>query len=209
MGTSGDVAIAYFDPWGWGVPEVSIHNADGTQACQQLDFWSNGWVQTSCTLTQTGVHTVIVRDWKSDGGAYNVQICKTACADPSDPFSLTFDVRHPSADSPDPVDLASGDFVHSNTDLVIRGKGVPLEFTRYYHSKSTYRGPLGAAWTHNYDMFLRFRGSTIDVQYPEGHGRIQSVRKQLCSESRDLRHPRRQWKRHLYTDHRYGHQVHV
>lgn len=76
---------------------------------------------------------------------------------------------HPVPETDDPVNTASGDFKHVHTDLAIPGRGVPLEFTRYYHSGSGAARSLGYGWTHSYDMYLEFTGADVTVFYPQGH----------------------------------------
>jgi YD repeat-containing protein len=56
----------------------------------------------------------------------------------------------------DPVDVASGAFIHENTDLSL-GSGSPrgLAFTRLYNSSmNREKSVLGYGWTHNYDIYL-------------------------------------------------------
>ncbi len=56
------------------------------------------------------------------------------------------------------VDVATGGFVHSQTDLVIGQPGAGgLVFTRYYQSKPT------AFWTHNHNGFIHGSGSDCSV----------------------------------------------
>ena len=56
----------------------------------------------------------------------------------------------------DPVNIATGNvFVHT-TDFKSIVSGLPpelqLTFTRYYNSRTSYTGPLGHGWTHNYNL---------------------------------------------------------
>ena len=51
----------------------------------------------------------------------------------------------------DPVNMATGNFIYSHTDLHIGGT-VPLSFKRFYNSQSRYKGALGEGWTHNYEI---------------------------------------------------------
>jgi RHS repeat-associated protein len=71
--------------------------------------------------------------------------------------------------TPDPVNTASGDGVHTHTDISIPGRGIPLQFTRYYHSGSTQARSLGVGWTHTYDMYLSISPAEVTVFYPDGH----------------------------------------
>ncbi|MEE8519568.1 MAG: DUF6531 domain-containing protein [Dehalococcoidia bacterium] len=89
--------------------------------------------------------------------------------DPTHPVS---DPNHPVSWTPDPVNTASGDFNYVHTDLAIPGRGIPLEFTRNYHSGSDTTRSLGHGWTHGFDMYLVFEGSDVTVFYPQGHAVI-------------------------------------
>jgi RHS repeat-associated protein len=81
----------------------------------------------------------------------------------------TSDPTYPSSDTRDPVDIASGNLSHQNTDVAVPGRGVSLSFTRYYNSGSLASRSLGLGWTHSYDSYLTFSGSDVTVFYPQGH----------------------------------------
>jgi RHS repeat-associated protein len=52
-----------------------------------------------------------------------------------------------------PVDVASGKMYTEHTDLCIDGP-LPFEFSRKWLSCSTYQGPIGTGWHHNWDISL-------------------------------------------------------
>jgi RHS repeat-associated protein len=55
----------------------------------------------------------------------------------------------------DPVDTATGAFVHSSLDLAFGVLGHPISFSRTYVSEGNRQeGPLGFGWTHTYNMGL-------------------------------------------------------
>jgi hypothetical protein len=56
----------------------------------------------------------------------------------------------------DPVNTYSGNFNYQESDFSIPVLGPPLEFVRSYNSQATgvYTSPLGAGWTHNYNIHL-------------------------------------------------------
>lgn len=54
----------------------------------------------------------------------------------------------------DPVILATGEFIMTETDLSIPGRGFPFEFKRTYRSQFNFNGPLGHNWDFNYREFL-------------------------------------------------------
>ncbi|RLG69470.1 MAG: hypothetical protein DRO11_07760, partial [Methanobacteriota archaeon] len=58
--------------------------------------------------------------------------------------------------SVEPVDLASGAYLHDRTDLSVgRGEPLGLHFTRSYNSSNNYtKRDLGYGWSHNYNIFL-------------------------------------------------------
>ena len=66
-------------------------------------------------------------------------------------------------ESPDPVILSSGEFVHQESELDLRAPGVAtLEFRRTYRSRSDLRSTLGSNWFHNHDIRVLWgRGATI------------------------------------------------
>ncbi len=59
----------------------------------------------------------------------------------------------------DPVNVASGNLVHQETDFVIPGRKLDVTWVRTYNSQSTYDGPLGYGWTHSYNMFVQVAGN--------------------------------------------------
>ena len=50
----------------------------------------------------------------------------------------------------DPVILYTGEFILTETDLQIPGRGFDFEFKRTYRSQYNFNGPLGFNWDHNY-----------------------------------------------------------
>ncbi len=54
----------------------------------------------------------------------------------------------------DPVDPGSGEFVLTETDLLIAGRGFNYEFTRSYSSQGEQQSPLGYNWDHTYNIYL-------------------------------------------------------
>jgi YD repeat-containing protein len=65
-------------------------------------------------------------------------------------------VRTPS--TIDPVSTVTGNMYHDETDIIIKGRGLPYVFTRSYNSgpgRVDQDGPLGFGWTHSYNMSLR------------------------------------------------------
>ena len=72
--------------------------------------------------------------------------------------------------SNEPVNTATGDYFNSPTDLTVPGKGIPFIFTRSYNSQDPYSGPMGANWTHSYNISLTVDGSgTVGIKQADGH----------------------------------------
>jgi hypothetical protein len=68
-----------------------------------------------------------------------------------------------------PIDVATGKMYYEMADLVIRGP-LPIELVRRYDSQSTFNGPLGFGWSHNYLMRLAFPATGRAV-FVDGQGR--------------------------------------
>ena len=65
------------------------------------------------------------------------------------------------------VNMVKGRFSFAATDLVVPGRGLSLDFTRYYHGtvvSSRYRSYLGQGWSHSYQWELDYEGK------PDGDG---------------------------------------
>ena len=61
------------------------------------------------------------------------------------------------------VNMVKGRFSFAETDLVVPGRGLSLEFTRYYHGtavSSRYRSYLGQGWSHTYQWQLDYERKT-------------------------------------------------
>lgn len=77
--------------------------------------------------------------------------------------------------SADPVNMVTGNLIHSERDISIKGRGgMPIVFERWYNSKSAKDSPLGFGWTHSLNHFIRFYGldggSSAKVSWTDGTG---------------------------------------
>jgi YD repeat-containing protein len=72
--------------------------------------------------------------------------------------------------------LDTGEFVYSEVDLSIPGRGFDFVFARTYRSQSIYSGPLGWGWDHNYNKRLVELYSG-DIIYYDGTGRRERYKK--------------------------------
>jgi len=86
---------------------------------------------------------------------------------PSSDYSLG-DQDDKSGSDADPVNTATGNFFHSETDLEIRTRGLVLEFARHYNSKDTTDGPLGISWNHSYNIVLKEMPNLVSVRWGNG-----------------------------------------
>lgn len=55
----------------------------------------------------------------------------------------------------DPVDVFTGQYMLTVTDVQIPSRGFPIQLTRLYRSGPVYFGPWGYNWDHNYNVYLR------------------------------------------------------
>jgi RHS repeat-associated protein len=54
----------------------------------------------------------------------------------------------------DPIELHTGELVHEEDDLVVRGAGIDFVFRRTYRSRAGFTGVLGTQWDHAYHVTL-------------------------------------------------------
>ncbi len=60
----------------------------------------------------------------------------------------------------EPINVATGNFWHTFTDLTLPGRGLPLQISRTYNSEDASRlSPLGYGWSHSYNMWIDRDGS--------------------------------------------------
>jgi RHS repeat-associated protein len=58
----------------------------------------------------------------------------------------------------DPVNMLTGALVHNETDLQVKGRGLPIVLARWYNSGNPQDGPLGWGWTHSFNHVLKLYG---------------------------------------------------
>ncbi|MFZ0033475.1 MAG: GLUG motif-containing protein, partial [Sedimentisphaerales bacterium] len=73
--------------------------------------------------------------------------------------------------SNDPVNTATGNFLHEETDLTIQTRTGPLEFKRFYNNQDIRTTSLGQGWTHSYYIMLAAdaTNTNINVRWGDGH----------------------------------------
>lgn len=152
---------------------VVTHNSD---IVAEIPVSSTRW---SCTLTlREGVNFIVAfshgEDERSRSDLSNsVELYydpyekyvgdldpKSACATLGGGYSSGFYA--------DPINTATGNFTHNETDLVVFGKS-PLMFQRYYNSLNPFFGALGNGWNSTYDYSLDLGSpDTVVVIRPDG-----------------------------------------
>ena len=73
------------------------------------------------------------------------------------------------------VNMVKGRFSFSATDLVVPGRGLSLDFTRYYHGTAVsrmYRSYLGQGWSHSYQWELDYERKTNDDDETEHYWHV-------------------------------------
>ena len=74
----------------------------------------------------------------------------------------------------EPVNTATGNYYNSPTDLAVPGKGLNFVFARSYNSQDSYSGPMGAGWTHSYNIYLTTdqTSGVVAIKQGDGHQEI-------------------------------------
>jgi RHS repeat-associated protein len=138
----------------------------------RIDFWNydaedKGWyIYGQGTVTPNGRQII------PDAGVTLYEFSGAMISDPSNAPSEGPNPCNMCEDG-EPVDLGTGLFVYSKTDLVIPDV-IPLALTRTYRPRDTISRPFGIGTTHPYEIFLvgDFNlYSYIDLILPDG-GRV-------------------------------------
>jgi RHS repeat-associated protein len=71
----------------------------------------------------------------------------------------------------EPVNTGTGNYFYQHTDTSIPGRGLPLVFQRSYNAQDKYSGPLGANWSHTYNVVLTQTATGVaNIRFGDGHG---------------------------------------
>ena len=68
----------------------------------------------------------------------------------------------------DPVNMATGNFIFTWTDLEIEGRA-SLKFNRFYNTMDDHVGTLGRGWNHPYDITLCQTEKGVTIRFGDGH----------------------------------------
>jgi len=92
---------------------------------------------------------------------------------PSSPETSTFGPvgpNNPQGTYAEPVSTGNGNYFYQHTDFRIAGRGMPVVFQRSYNTLDNYSGPLGANWTHSYNIVLTQTSTGAVIKWGDGHG---------------------------------------
>lgn len=137
-------------------------------------FWSADFCSAGVHKfdIQTGVELLNFNTGTGPTTVFGVVVFGELSATRPVSLSATFGLSGPtrSGTFSDPVNTETGNYYFSQTDLAIPGRGMAFNFTRSYNSLDPYTGPLGAGWTHSYNIFIRQNiGGTVTVKEADGH----------------------------------------
>jgi RHS repeat-associated protein len=164
----------------WNGTTWSINSSPSTSSSQ------NNWLEAvSCTSRWT----CTTAGYSLPGSYYQTLIESSTKASP--PYSVTPDGTNPGVDARSgargadtlcncattkPVNLSTGDYYDTQTDLTIPGAGIPLTFNRTYDAEAAQAetttaasaGDLGYGWTDNLGMSVSYSGGLATVTQANG-----------------------------------------
>lgn len=62
----------------------------------------------------------------------------------------------------DPVNMVTGNMYHTERDIALKGRGLPIVLERAYNSRGANDGPFGFGWTHSFNHGLTFNDPATD-----------------------------------------------
>jgi len=116
------------------------------------------------------------------GGTVSVAV--SSCADaetdveqevPPEPEDEDDSKTNPDEEN-DPVLLHSGEYIYNIEYLSIPGRGLDYAFRLRYESRTSYNGPAGFGWMHNYDRRL-YQDADGNMRRVDGQGRVDTYRR--------------------------------
>jgi len=152
-------------------------NGEGSKVASGLSIDSYSWNFGDQT-TATGPSPIHTFSNANALRTYSVTLTVTDSAGvPSEPVSMTVNLTGLASGSggeqslsPDPVNLATGNFIYDHTDLTLPGIGFPFMFQRFYNSKDTLNvnGSMGAYWSHSYNVRVDSGDGVAYVKFGDG-----------------------------------------
>ena len=122
-------------------------------------------------IVYTGYYSGTVYKAEQDTRVFQYTQAYKGKAIPQDLKELNFADPENSECVGEPVNIVTGNYYTSVSDLKIPDRGIPLEIVRSYNSLDTRTGILGKAWRLNYESSLSVDIPTgnVKVIYPDGH----------------------------------------
>lgn len=134
----------------------------GTAACTVSDAQAGGYTATADYSGDSNYGPASGTDTTAEVGAGGLDSAATQGGGSPDVLPTTCSCGQP-------VNTDTGEFWHTFTDLSVPGRGIALDLTRTYSSRSaSVLGPLGYGWTDSYAMSLSF-GASGDATVHEGN----------------------------------------
>ena len=139
----------------------------------RIDFWNydpegKGWyVYGQGTVSSNGSQII------PDPGVVLYEFSGTMVASPSNAPPEGPKPCNPASEQGDPVDTATGLYVHQKTDFIISDT-LPIDLTRTYRPRDSVSRPFGIGMSHPYEMFLIgtiWPYTSVDLIMPDG-GRV-------------------------------------
>jgi YD repeat-containing protein len=141
-------------------PELFINNEISTRTTAVNTEMDGLTVVLTCTAPVTANATnhakLAIADTSDSVLGSNVFFAGAtlSAAEPPPPGTQFNNPPISSASSTDPVNTYTGNFGYEHTDIVTAGRGLSPVLVRSYNSNDTRVSPLGAGWTHNFNMHL-------------------------------------------------------
>ena len=145
---------------------MRINGAIATGIPNPADGGATQLSQFSDVVLAPGTYLIFLRPVDQLGlpGRYQYELKAVALADPSNIGSDTGTIENALEINSSltvghtiikGVDIWDGHVTVSSQDVAIAGRGLSLDFSRSYSSSGSYdQGPLGAGWTHSYNVRL-------------------------------------------------------
>ena len=110
---------------------------------------SSDWTKTFVEVSKWAGQTIRLRFVRANDAGGTIGLADVA----TNLLEAKLGRNRTSALVADPVDTSNGNLTEAANEIpAVPGKGVPLSFTRYYNSDSTYSGQLGPKWTNTYSV---------------------------------------------------------
>lgn len=104
------------------------------------------------------------------GGSDCPPPCKDGGPDPCPPDMCCSEEEEGGAG--DPVYLSTGEFVHEEVDLHIKGRGMDFELKRRYSSREGGPSPIGNNWDLNYNLSIEASGRIFRLNHGKANTRF-------------------------------------